>query len=149
MGIFEGEIQTVKILIDTNIIVDVALERQPFYSESVQVLSLVHRKEVEGYISASTVSDLYYIIRKPKGREQTIDFLRRIFTFCRVATVDESVISMALTANFRNFEDGIQYSTAVENKLDTIITRDIADFPVTTPRILTPTQLIQELSNSP
>lgn len=137
-----------KILIDTNIIVDVALERQPFYSESVQVLSLVHQKQVEGYISASTVSDLYYIIRKPKGRDQTMDFLRRISTFCRVATVDESVISMALAANFRDFEDAIQYSTARVNQLDAIVTRDIADFPVNTPRILTPAQLIQELTNS-
>ncbi len=133
-----------KILIDTNIIVDVAIERQPFYPESVQVLSLVHQRKVEGYISASTCSDLYYIIRKAKGRDVTIDFLRRIVTFCQVARVDESVITMALTANFRDFEDAIQYSTAVVNQLDVIVTRDSEDFPVTTPRILTPTQLIQE-----
>ncbi|MCL1467971.1 type II toxin-antitoxin system VapC family toxin [Argonema galeatum] len=136
-----------KILIDTNIIVDVALERQPFYSESVQVLSLVHQKRVEGYISASTVSDLYYIIRKVKGRDQTIDFLSRTLTFCQVATVDQSVISMALTANFRDFEDAIQYSTARVNQLDAIVTRNTADFPVSTPRIMSPAQLIQELTN--
>jgi predicted nucleic acid-binding protein len=137
----------VKILIDTNIIVDVAIERQPFYSESVQVLSFVHQRRVEGYISASTVSDIYYIIRKPKGRDETIDFLRRLATFCQIATVDRSVITIALAANFRDFEDAIQYSTAVVNQLDIIVTRNPEDFPVTTPRIMTPVQLIQELAN--
>lgn len=56
---------------------------------------------------------------------------------------------MALTANFRDFEDAIQYSTAVLNQLDAIITRDPQDFPIETPRILTPEQLIEELTNSP
>ena len=137
-----------KVLIDTNIILDVALERQPFYSDSQQVLSRVYRQQIDGYISASTFSDIYYIIRKEIGRESSIDFLRRIVTFCQVATVDRSVIAMALTANIRDFEDAIQYSTAVVNNLDAIVTRNPQDFPteVVTPRILTPSQTIQELT---
>jgi len=138
-----------RILLDTNIILDVALERQPFYSESVQLISLVYQRQVEGYISASTFSDIYYIVRKAKGRDLTLEFVRNISTFCQVATVDQSVISMALTTNFRDFEDAIQYSTAVINQLDAIVTRNKKDFPVTNPRILTPAQLIQELTNSP
>lgn len=138
-----------KILLDTNIILDIALERQPFFGESEQVLSLVEQGEVEGYISASTFSDLYYIIRKAKGRDSTLEFLRYIATFCQVATVDNSVISMALTCNFKDFEDAIQYSTAAINLVDAIVTRNPRDFPVTTPSIVTPNQLIQELTNSP
>lgn len=137
-----------KVLLDTNVILDVPLERHLFYSESVQVLSLVHQRRIEGYISASTFSDLYYIIRKDKGRKSALDFLRRTATFCQIATVDRAVISMALTTNFRDFEDAIQYSTAVVNQLDAIVTRNPQDFPVTTPRIMTPGQLIQELTNS-
>ncbi|WP_377474428.1 MAG: PIN domain-containing protein [Microcoleus anatoxicus] len=149
MGSIKGEIQSVKILLDTNIILDIALERQPFFGESEQVLSLVEQGEVEGYISGSTFSDLYYIIRKPKGRDSTLEFLRQLATFCQVATVDNSVISMALASNFKDFEDAIQYSTAVINLIDAIVTRNPRDFPVTTPRIVTPNQLIQELTNSP
>jgi predicted nucleic acid-binding protein len=147
MGRIKGE-TSMKILLDTNIIVDVALERRPFYSESLQLISLVYQRQVEGYISASTFSDIYYIIRKAKGRDLTLEFVRNISTFCQVATVDQSVISMALNANFKDFEDAIQYSTAVINQLDAIITRNQKDFPVTTPRILTPDQLIQEITNS-
>lgn len=138
-----------KVLLDTNIIVDIALERQPYITNSETVLAFVEQGQIEGYISASTISDLYYLIRKQKGRDLTIEFLRQIVTFCQIATVNQAVITMALTANFRDFEDTIQYSTAVLNQLDAIITRNPQDFPVITPRILTPEQLIQELTNSP
>lgn len=137
-----------KVLLDTNVIVDIAFERQPFYDESDRVFSFIEAGQLEGYVSASTFSDLYYIIRKQRGRDWTLSFLNRLATICQVATVDQSVISMALNANFRDFEDAIQYSTAMVNQLDGIITRNVADFPVTTPRIITPAQLIQELTNS-
>ncbi|MCL1475901.1 type II toxin-antitoxin system VapC family toxin [Argonema antarcticum] len=136
-----------KLLLDTNISIDFALERQPFYSESEQVFLFAQQRQIEGYVSASTFGDLYYIIRKNKGRDWTLTFLNRLATICQVATVDQSVISMALTANFRDFEDAIQYSTAMVNQLDAIVTRNPADFPVSTPRIMSPAQLIQELTN--
>ncbi|MFL9451116.1 MULTISPECIES: type II toxin-antitoxin system VapC family toxin [Nostocales] len=81
-----------KVLLDTNIILDFALERYPFYNDSVQVLSFIYQKQIEGYISASTFSDLYYIIRKDKGRASALSLLHRIVTFCQVATVNQAVI---------------------------------------------------------
>ncbi len=138
-----------KVLIDTNVIVDVALEREPFYAESDRILTLAEEAQIQGYVSASTFSDLYYIIRRDKGRDWTLEFLRELATFCQVATVDSSAISMALISNFKDFEDSIQYSTAVVNQIDAIVTRNPRDFPVATPRIVTPNQLIQELTNSP
>ena len=138
-----------KVLIDTNVIVDVALEREPFYAESDRILTFVEEGQIQGYVSASTFSDLYYIIRRDKGRDWTLDFLRQLATFCQVATVDNSVISIALTCNFKDFEDAIQYSTAVINLIDAIVTRNPRDFPVNTPRIVTPNQLILELTDSP
>ncbi len=136
------------VLLDTNIIVDVALERQPYFEASQQVLLLVEQGQIEGYISASTFGDLYYIIRRSRGREWTTDFINWLVTYCQIATVNEAVIRMALTSNFRDFEDAIQYSTAVVNQLDVIVTRNPQDFPVTTPRIISPNELIQELTNS-
>ncbi|MEH2254592.1 type II toxin-antitoxin system VapC family toxin [Nostoc sp.] len=112
-----------KILLDSNIIVDDALEREPFLEASEQVLVLVEQGQVEGYISASTFSDLYYIIRRARGRDWTLTYLRQLVNFCRVTTVDSTTINMALNVNFRDFEDAIQYSTAVLNHLDAIITR--------------------------
>ena len=138
-----------KVLLDTNVIVDVALERQPFFADSRQVLLLVEQEQVEGYISASTFSDIYYLVRRGRGREWAKEFVIWLVTFCRIATVDRVAVLMALNANFKDFEDAIQHSTAVLNQLEAIVTRDTADFPVSTPRIITPAQLIQELTNSP
>ncbi|GBL11309.1 hypothetical protein MSj_02812 [Microcystis aeruginosa Sj] len=61
-----------KVLIDTNIIIDIALERQPYFTNSETVLAFFEQGQIEGYISASTISDLYYLIRKQKGRDLTI-----------------------------------------------------------------------------
>ncbi|MCA2552638.1 MAG: PIN domain-containing protein [Microcystis sp. M04BS1] len=137
-----------KVLLDTNIIIDIALERQPYFTNSETVLAFVEQGQIEGYISASTISDLYYLIRKQKGRDLTIEFLQEILTFCQIATVNQAAITMAFTTNFQDFEDSIQYSSAVVNQLDAIITRNPQNFPIVTPRIITPEQLISELTNS-
>lgn len=104
-----------KVLLDTNVIVDIAFERQPFYDDSDHIFSFIEAGQLEGYVSASTFSDLYYIIRKQRGRDWTLTFLNSLASVCQVATVDEAVISMALTANFRDFEDAIQYSVSRVN----------------------------------
>lgn len=117
-----------KVLVDTNVLLDFALQRQPYFDVSEHILSLAEQNHFEGYVSASTFSDLYYLIRKAKGRDLAIDFLRRLATICRIAAVDETAIARALTLNFRDFEDAIQYSTAVINQLDAIVTRNPQDF---------------------
>lgn len=133
-----------KVLLDSNLLIDVALERQPYFDESEEILAFAEQHRIEGYISASTFSDLYYIIRKPKGRSSTLQFLKQIVGFCSIATVDRSVIEMALTANFKDFEDAIQYCTAVNHQMDAIVTRNSQDFVnATNLQILTPHQLIQ------
>jgi len=138
----------VKVLLDTNIIIDHALQRQPFWEASEQILAAIEQKQIEGYISASTFSDLYYIIRRARGRDWALTYLNNLITFCQIATVNHSAIAMALTANFRDFEDAIQSAKAVLNQLDALVTRNPQDFPVIIPRILTPEQLIEELRHS-
>jgi predicted nucleic acid-binding protein len=112
----------VKVLLDTNIILDYALERPPFWQASEQIFLLLEQGQFQGYVSASTFSDLYYIIRKQRGHNWTLTFLNRLVSVCQIAMVDQTVILMALTVNFRDFEDAIQYSTAVINHLDAIVT---------------------------
>lgn len=138
-----------KVLLDTNIILDVALQRQPYFDESDRFLSLFEQKQVEGYVSASTYSALYYLIRKERGREWALNYLRGLAIICRIAAVNEAAIAMALTINFKDFEDAIQYSSAIINQLDAIVTRNPQDFTNVTVRIFTPIQLIQSLGILP
>ncbi|MBD2104323.1 type II toxin-antitoxin system VapC family toxin [Leptolyngbya sp. FACHB-261] len=136
-----------RILLDTNIVIDLALQRQPYVEESDQIFSLIEQGLIEGYVSASTLSDLYYIIRKQQGHGWTLKFLKRLTSICSIATVDQAIIAMALNIDFRDFEDAIQYSCAVLNQLDAIVTRNQQDFVSSTLRILTPATLIEELAN--
>jgi predicted nucleic acid-binding protein len=133
----------VNVLIDTNIVIDVAQERQPFLLLSEQVLILAAQGRLNAYLSASTVSDIYYLTRRAKGHGWAISFLRNLFTFCQIATVDSRVIQQALASDFRDFEDAIQWAVALQNDLQTIVTRNPQDYPVETPKILTPEQLTQ------
>ncbi|GAB4226718.1 MAG: PIN domain-containing protein [Stanieria sp.] len=134
-----------KVLLDTNIILDFALERHPWFTNSEQIIYFAEQEKIVSYVSASTISDLYYIITKSKGKELALEFIVNLTTISQIAAVDSFVVSMALKVNFKDFEDAIQYSTAVVNNLDAIATRNPQDFPVQTPRILTPNQLIQEV----
>ena len=132
-----------KVLLDTNVILDFALERQPWFVDSEEIIYLAEQKQITAYISASTISDIYYIIRKIKGKELALDFLKNIISICQVANVDSRIISMALNMNFKDFEDAIQYSSAVINQLDIIVTRNIKDFLFSQPKILTPSQFLE------
>lgn len=139
-------------LIDTNIILDVALQRKPYASNSTEVLFLAEARQIIDYVSASTISDIYYIVRKSLGRASVLDFLGGLLNFCEVATVDKSVIDSALkaamTADFKDFEDAIQNYAAVTSALDTIVTRNAKDFVQSKQRILTPEQLIQVVASN-
>jgi predicted nucleic acid-binding protein len=138
-----------KVLLDTNIIIDVALDRDPFFTDSERVVRLAELNQIKGYISATTFGDMYYVVRKTKGKDWTLQFLQRMTTICQVATVDLSIIARALNANFRDFEDAIQYSAAIGNQLEAIVTRNSQDFPMGNIQIFTPTELIQQFPVSP
>jgi predicted nucleic acid-binding protein len=132
-----------KILIDANVLIDVALEREPFFSDSDRILALSEQKTLIGYVSASSFSDLFYILRKNKGKSLALDFLRHIVSFCQIATVDDAVIRQALAGDFKDFEDAIQYIAAIASQLDGIVTRNPKDFTNTTIPIYTPQKLIE------
>ena len=78
-----------------------------------------------------------------------MQFLSKIATFCKIATVNEATIRMALTANFRDFEDAIQYGAAVTNGSDGLVTRNPQEFTGIAVRIVTPSLLIEQVTNSP
>jgi predicted nucleic acid-binding protein len=139
---------TVERPIDTNIVIDVALQRQPFYPTSLQLLTLAYRGTIQAFISSSAITDIYYLIRKAKGHDATLDFLRIITSCCHIATVDQSVITNALESTISDFEDAVQYQAAIAANLDAIVTRNPADFPGQDLSILTPSALLQMLSQS-
>ncbi|PSB03669.1 PIN domain-containing protein [Merismopedia glauca] len=117
-----------KVLIDTNIILDSILEREPFVGAAITLFEMVEREEIQGYIAATTVTNIFYIVRKAQGRESALQAIDRILIGFKICPVNHSTIAEALNSNLKDFEDGIQLACATLNQLDAIVTRDISDF---------------------
>ncbi|MBC8182709.1 PIN domain-containing protein [candidate division KSB1 bacterium] len=127
-----------KVLLDTNIILDFALERKYYFSDAEKILKLAFEGKITTYITATTVTDIYYISRKEKGKDQTIGFLRNLMEFVEVANVNKNVILEAFALDFNDFEDAIQESAAQHSNISKIVTRNEKDFKNSSLEIFTP-----------
>jgi len=117
-----------KILLDTNIILDIALERREFFEKSKELMLTLNKLSIPSYISATTITDIYYILKKSKGHQLTISFLKNLIDFIDIADVSKEVIVSALNSELTDFEDAVQTECARQNDINIIITRNIADF---------------------
>ena len=132
-----------KVLIDTNIILDIVLQRYPFFEDARQIFAKIDAGEIKGFITASSVTDIYYMSRKACGREKTIAFIRELVAVFDVLSVSKESIIDALDTEFKDFEDAIQYCVADINKMDMIVTRNKSDFIHSTIEVYTPNELLK------
>ncbi len=118
-----------RLLIDTNVVLDVLLQREPFVKPAVAVLNLTQKANVQEYISASAVTDIYYIANHQiKDRAAVRNLLQRLLMVVSVAAVSEQEIRHALSLAWTDFEDSVQYSVALVNEMDGIVTRNPTDY---------------------
>ena len=137
-----------KLLIDTNVVLDVLLRREPFFRTAAEVLSLTQRDEVREYVSASAITDIYYIANKQmKDRDAVRDLLKRLLMVVSVAAVSEREIQNALNLAWGDFEDSVQYSVALLNEMDGIVTRNPSDYQEANMRIWLPEQTLELFAN--
>jgi len=130
------------VLLDTNIILDIALKRNPFFDQAARLFELIDLGELEGKISASTVTDIYYISRKVKGHLESIAFLKDLVEIIDVVGIDKTIILSALHSGIGDFEDAIQVFAAEVNGIDVIITRNKKDFKDVSMEIQTPSEFL-------
>jgi predicted nucleic acid-binding protein len=116
------------IFIDSDVILDIIFERKPYYYSSQKILSLVEKNYFTGFTSSLILANCYYIISNHKNKvtaQKTISKLRSILT---ILPFTDKEIGESLNSNINDFKDGAQYFIAVNNGLDTIITRNIQDY---------------------
>ena len=130
LSVWENQMKIMlSILIDSNILLDVMATRQPCFETSSKVIETLKDKDITGYVSASSVTDIYYIARRElKDKELVIQLIKDILKFIKIATVSEDEINKALELEWSDFEDAVQYSTALLSQMDYIITRNAKDF---------------------
>ena len=133
-----------KLLIDTNVVLDVLLRREPFFGKAAEVLNLTQREDVREYVSASAITDIYYIANKQmKDRAAVRDLLNRLLMLVSVAAVSEQEIRNALHLEWADFEDSVQYSVALLNEMDGIVTRNPGDYQEADVQIWLPEQILE------
>ena len=118
-----------KYLIDTNIILDVLLKREPFYNDSASILTLSRQEDIILYVSASSITDIYYIAYQTlRNKEKVKQMLRKLLKIVLIAGVLGDEIRNALALSWRDFEDSVQYSVALLQEMDGIVTRNPSDY---------------------
>lgn len=134
------------IFIDSDIILDVLLEREGFYNDSARILDLGEKKEIKLFTSTIAISNIAYILRKElKNNKKVLDCIKSIIEIIKPLSVTENIIIKALETEFSDFEDSIQYITAKENRIDTLITRNKKDYKKADIRILTAKELFLDI----
>ena len=118
-----------KLLIDTNIVLDLLAKREPFYKSAAQVFSLADKHKLKLTVSSLTFANTNYVLARLKSAKEAREILRKFKILVKILSLNEKIVDLALNdEDFKDFEDGLQYYTAIENNQDFIITRDLRDF---------------------
>jgi predicted nucleic acid-binding protein len=137
-----------KIFLDTNILFDVLTKREPFYFHSLKIWTLVKENITEGYISAISVTNLYYIIKKMKGQKIAEGFVDELINDFEIVPLTKEILHQARTIHGKDYEDLIQYFSAIHLGCELLITRNKKDFPKTGVMVLSPSKFLKNLENS-
>ena len=115
-------------LFDTNVLLDVLLERQPHVVASAAALDRAAQGEVDGYVAAHAVTTLAYLLQRQLGAQQARVLLSELLTRLSVAAVTETAVKLALSLPMPDFEDAVCYAAAAQAGIDVIVTRDPQGF---------------------
>ncbi len=133
------------ILFDTNVILDVMLDREPFSEPASQLLTLVERGEIAGIICATTVTTIHYLSTKVLGKNKSQSQIKDLITLFEIASVNRTVIEEALNLKFSDFEDSVIYQAAHHAGAEAIVTRDPKGFKKSKLPVFNPTELLKML----
>jgi len=130
-----------QVLIDTNVVLDVLLNRVPFVENAVAVLKRCEN-DLQGFVSAAAITDIYYIAyRELRDRTKVKDLIKRLLQVLHVVNVSESEIYAALESDWTDFEDCVQNAIAENHGFDAIITRNPADYKKSSLKIVLPSAI--------
>ncbi len=135
-----------RIFVDTNIVIDLLSRREPFFEEAAELFSLADKKQVELSVSSLTIANTSYALLRQMDSKKAKSVLRKLRLILKILTLDDKIIGLALNDdNFSDFEDGLQYFTAIEDEQELIITRNLKDFKNSKLPTMTAKQFIETI----
>jgi predicted nucleic acid-binding protein len=117
-----------KVLLDTNIVLDVLLQREPFCKEAKEIFAQVESGKIEGFLCATTITTIYYLVSKTTTISNANDIIKKLLLLFEIATVNKHVLQKALQNSGKDFEDSVIYTSAEVFDIDVIISRDLKGF---------------------
>jgi len=138
-----------KVLVDTNVVLDVLLKQTPFYNDSFVIFQLADSKCISGVLAAVSLTNIFYLLRKAKMDSADVyKIMDKLIALFTVAPVVETTIAGALALRWKDFEDAVQFIAAKESKVEFIITRNKADYKTSEIPCMTPTEFIAYLKEN-
>ena len=134
-----------KVLIDTNIILDVLCKRPAFYEDSAKIFKLCEVKKISGVISALSIPNIMYILRKELDADKTREILDSLMLIFPVADLKADDLKKAADMRFKDYEDAIQSACATRIKANYIVTRNIKDFSESKVTAIKPAELLDRI----
>lgn len=133
------------LLIDTNVILDVLINRPEFVKDSSMIWKLCETEQVRGYISTLTYANMMYVMRKQMTPDQIAEIFRKLSLIFEFADFSPAVLERAVTMKWKDFEDAVQSATAEAIHADYIITRNLKDFTQSRVMAFTPSELLARI----
>jgi predicted nucleic acid-binding protein len=134
------------LFLDTNIVIDLLAKREPFYRSVAQLFSLADKMKLQLCVSALTFANTNYILLKEMKLDEAKLILRKLKLLVKVISLDDKIIGLSLNdSDFKDYEDALQYYSALENGDDMIITRNLKDFQKSKIPVLTADQYLQTI----
>ena len=135
-----------RVLVDTNIILDFLLQREPFFQEAEQLFQKIDSGLVVGYVTATTITDIFYVSRRhTRNLERARQAVSETLTAMVICPVNRAVLESAFISGLNDFEDAVQIACAVAQGLDAILTRDRQGFLNSAVPVLSIYELLQRL----
>ncbi len=136
-----------KVFLDTNIVLDLLGKRDPFFEDIAKIATLAEQGELTLVISALSYSTVNYILEKYEKHNVVISKLQKFKMISTISALDESVIDSALNSDFEDFEDALQYYSALRSNCDVILTRNYKDFRISSLPTMTADNFLNQFYN--
>ena len=134
-----------QVLFDSDVLLDILAQRQPFVVASAQALNTVMKKQVQGFVSGHAVTNIFYILRRQIGSEAARKLIENLLQHIQIASVTNQLIHQALQSPIKDFEDAVTSAAAMSAGLEIIVTRNKADFVASLVPVMLPEELLKML----
>lgn len=134
-----------KVLLDTNIILDLLLDRKPYSEYAAILFSKIEHSEITGYLCATTITTLHYLLAKALKDEEALTHIRTLLSLFEIAPVNRVVLEQAIEAGFSDYEDAVLYQAANHVGVNYIVTRNTKDFRKTEIPVYDPKEFVSAI----